>query len=324
MLCSQCGKEAGNASVCPYCGAEGIEFDPFVSLGDLCDTEEVIYAGEACPMADIEESTLQEDPFFSLGDLSGEDTGNASHGGPYRDEMQVMDMDDPFHSLGDLDDPPIVPDDITDDSLDEGGFRSLRDLDYTDDELNDGQEHFHIEEDPRPIPPARKSWRMIASCLIVSIIFGIVGMFWFSKDNTSSKYNICEEALYAKISDEIIPGDNLPLTYQYSNAILNAIKFEVLEINEPTNTITVRFTYVDAISLADSYTGSLEQDVYYNYCIDRIISGTAPTCTEAIEVHYIVSMSNGSENISIQDNIDLADVMTGGIASIYMEQVRGG
>ena len=155
----------------------------------------------------------------------------------------------------------------------------------------------------------------VACCAVLIVLF-IVTL----TNITSGKSNIYETAIEKKINGAVIQGVDLPLSYQYNNAVLKAIEFELLEFDKSVNSATVNFSYVDVLALADTYTESLNDvDAFYRHCIDRITNGMAPMLSKTISVRYIESKYEGPSRCIVIDSLELADIMTGGVASAYIK-----
>lgn len=156
---------------------------------------------------------------------------------------------------------------------------------------------------------------------VLAVVIVAAGMLlWTNRE--PEKHSALEAAITEKIQNEIVPGEDVPIAYAYSNAVLEAITFTVEKDNVKEGIATVTFTYVDTIAMADSYgTRQIDPAVYYQECIDAILGGTAPTVTETIEITYTVLVTEGSEEYAIEDSLALADVMTGGAASAYLELI---
>ena len=137
---------------------------------------------------------------------------------------------------------------------------------------------------------------------------------------TSRESNGYETAIEEKINGAIIQGMDLPLSYQFNNAVLMAIEFELLEYNQNLNAATVNFSYVNVLALADTYSESLnDADAFYEYCVDKITNGTAPMLNKTIPVTYTETKDEGITHYIVIDSLELADVMTGGVASEYIK-----
>lgn len=164
-------------------------------------------------------------------------------------------------------------------------------------------------------PPTRKRW-LIVVCVVAILVAALLCFLLLT-----SKEDPYADALTAKIYSELSLGEDLPLSYQYRNAVLNALSFQIEERNEDLYTADVTFTYVDVLQLASSYTASLEDpDAFYQYCIDEINNAGAPTLTKTITVYFFPDPADSSRLIVV-DTPSLADVITGGAAALYQESV---
>lgn len=156
MYCKQCGNQIAVNGICPYCGAQQGNFDPFVSLGDL-NTD-----GKADSGSHYEDSssfaweTECGGGFFSdLGDFgSCEDSAAIL----MTENQPVVDYAgaDPFNGLGNLDGSPIYGDDHNRNIPAAGGFRGM-------DSLIPGHEpDVQVKAGPRKEPAAAKQpWRFV-------------------------------------------------------------------------------------------------------------------------------------------------------------------
>lgn len=153
------------------------------------------------------------------------------------------------------------------------------------------------------------------------IVVSIVSIQVFSKREA---IKVIDVAIGEKIAAEKIEGTALPTSIQYTNAIVDAIEYQIISVNEENNTALVSFTYVDAIGLADKYGESVENiEGFYTYCVDTISCGEAPFITKEIEVQYDVDESRKENKCLIRNSPDLADALTGGTYSAYIQLLGG-
>lgn len=298
MYCMQCGKETENNSICSHCGAVHNKTDPFCMLGDL----ESVAAdrGLTDSVCKSNVAITPKDCFSTLGDIS---SGNDERDLKTTDKKPSM---DPFHEMGNIDGSPIaVRGGVTDTPV-AGGFKSLGDLTAEDDDSDNHQ----------IVDFAWKRWMSVAVCCTVLIVVLVVLL----TNITSRESNGYETAIEEKINGAIIQGMDLPLSYQFNNAVLMAIEFELLEYNQNLNAATVNFSYVNVLALADTYSESLnDADAFYEYCVDKITNGTAPMLNKTIPVTYTETKDEGITHYIVIDSLELADVMTGGVASEYIK-----
>ncbi len=143
------------------------------------------------------------------------------------------------------------------------------------------------------------------------------------KNDKKTNLDALNNAIQEKINEEMIDGDELPANFQYVNAMLNAISFEVKSNSERKSSAQVEFTYIDALALAESFGEEIsDPEIFYLYCIEMINSQKAPTITEQIKITYTISDTNSTQQYYIDDSLELSDVLTGGISSKYMEMVE--
>jgi len=126
--------------------------------------------------------------------------------------------------------------------------------------------------------------------------------------------------LEQKITSEMVAGEELPIFWMYSNAIREAIEFDIVSCNEKKKEASVKFTYVDAISLADCYAGTLENpELFYQYCVREISAESAPQKTETIRITYSEYENEDELYCIIEDSPELVNVLTGGTYSEYVK-----
>ena len=138
----------------------------------------------------------------------------------------------------------------------------------------------------------------------------------------SSKNDISnfQDSLQTMIDSELVKGDDLPGYLLYSNAILQDIKFVVKKIDQESKSAVVEFSYVDAMKLADSYSGPLsDAEQYYNYCVNEIMNDRAHRVEKEVTFSYCVAESD----CLIETNQDYLDVISGGAYSAYLEMLEG-
>lgn len=132
---------------------------------------------------------------------------------------------------------------------------------------------------------------------------------------------VVEQLLDNVIAQEVFEGDDLPLSSQYTNAVVNSMTYEILNVTQHSTAI-VKFEYVDILKMADEYTGSSEDaDAFYLYCIEKIENGAAPTIVNEVEV--VIEFNEADGTFNVVSSIELADALTGGIASEYLDILNG-
>ena len=310
MYCKKCGNSIGTNEKCPFCGTEQQNFDPFTTLGDIEPNKS--YGRTKDYVNDPAIPSTKSDCFSSLGDL--EQSGGC-FGEVYDTSTDtVINSIDPFQSIGNLDGSPTFLDDSDMDAPATGGFKPMGELVPP----NNGQAETEETENRNPtVTFVWKKWMTVAA----SVVAVIIAVLLFDLSPSENAYEI---AISEKITSEMIQGKELPLAYQYNNAVLNAIDFQLLDTDKSMNIATVRFTYVDVLSLADRYVGNMDDPgLFYTDCIDQIMSGSAPTSTKTISVSFAVFESGGPKKLVVLDSADLADVLTGGVASEYAKLSGG-
>lgn len=310
MYCKKCGNSIGTNEKCPFCGTEQQNFDPFATLGDTEPNKS--YGRTKAYVNNPAIPSTKSDCFSSLGDL--EQSGGC-FGEVYDTSTDtVINSIDPFQSMGNLDGSPTFLDDSDMDAPATGGFKPMGELVPP----NNGQAETEETENRDPtVTFVWKKWMTIVAS-VVAVIIAV------SSFGLSPRENAYEIAVSNKILSEMIQGEELPLAYQYNNAVLNAIDFQLLDTDKSTDTATVRFTYVDVLSLADKYVGNMnDPSLFYKHCIDQIISGSAPTLTRTISVPFAVFESGEAKQLIALDSVDFADVLTGGVASEYVKLSGG-
>lgn len=119
------------------------------------------------------------------------------------------------------------------------------------------------------------------------------------------------------VREKRIGGENLPLYIQYRNAVLDALDCHVLSEDIDAKKAQLAFSYVDVVALSDSFPGEpASADEFYQFCIDTIASGSAPTQQAVVDAN-IVTDENGS--LRLEDSEELMNVLTGGA---YAEMKR--
>lgn len=123
-------------------------------------------------------------------------------------------------------------------------------------------------------------------------------------------------AISAYIEDEQVLGDSLPLMVRYNNALLDSVTFRILDYDIAERNATVKFTYVDALKLADSFKDpDISQDDYYAQSIDRIQSGDCAMVSQSITILFEETV----DGYVIQTSDDLVNVLSGGVLYYYLE-----
>lgn len=153
----------------------------------------------------------------------------------------------------------------------------------------------------------------VAAVVILVVIFVLPG----------SNGSVYEEALAKKIDSECIAGEDLALSYQYTNAILGSIDYRILKEDKSKDCAEVKFTYVDVLELAEMYSMDVSADIFYQHCIDCITAGNAPTLERTIVVSFAELTQKGKTELKVIDSFELADVMTGGVATEYYKMIGG-
>ena len=353
MRCQQCGKDIADKRVCPYCGKEQQEFDPFHCLGDLFDEAEpaVFYskAGEHTsafgePICgdmpatggfkdmdvltwDAEESApvcgdapavggfMDMDALTWDAEESAPVCGDAPAVGGFMDmdaltcdeEGEAVYGDSPaiggFKAMDSFTSEDEEPESTTGDEPGKGGFRGLGSL-------------IPGNEDSNRVF-VWKRWMTIAACCAVLILSAT---FVFKNQDNPSNPKL-DTAIDTYIQNELCTGESLPLMLQYQNALLGAITYEVQSCNVDRGTMDVKFTYVDALQLADSFSGSnISADNYYSTCIKAIQSRNCKMITEVISVTF-KSYANG---YALMDSDLLTNVLSGGILDYYLGLLEDG
>lgn len=314
MRCKRCGKDIGTTRKCPFCGTEQHYIDPFTTLGDIEPNKG--YENMDDRVNDQVIPSAKMDYFSALGDL--EPSGDYFDEVYYTNSTPEGNCIDSFHPVGNLDGFDTLVNDF--DAPAKGGFKPMDEL-IPSTEVLDTPEQTDLPI--KPVDPktriafAWKKWIVIAASAVavitVLLLFGL-----------STREKAYEVAIAEKIASEMIQGEKLPLAYQYNNAVLNAIGFRILDTDKSTNTAMVKFSYIDILSLADTYVGSMsDSSLFYTHCIDQIESGKAPTLTKTITVSFAVFESGEVEKLIALDSVDFADVLTGGVASAYVKLSGG-
>ncbi|MBE6587470.1 MAG: hypothetical protein E7647_03535 [Ruminococcaceae bacterium] len=136
--------------------------------------------------------------------------------------------------------------------------------------------------------------------------------------------NPFSRSIEQKIESERAVGVNTDYSYQYQNAVLDAIEYDILKYDEDKLCATVRFTYVDVLKLAEGYEEDIDDvNDFYRYCIESIESDDAPSITKKINVDFYEINGDEGRVLMVEDSVEMADVLTGGFASVYNEIIEG-
>lgn len=316
MRCKRCGKDIGTTRKCSFCGTEQHYIDPFTTLGDI-EPNKCHGNTDDCVNNPVIPSAKM-DYFSALGDL--EPSGDCFEEAYYTNTTPEINCINLFHAMGNLDGSDTLVNDFDMDAPAKGGFKPMDELIPA----NDIPDIFEQADIPiKPVVPktriafAWKKWIAISA----STVAVITALLLFGLSPREKAYEV---AIADKIASEMIQGEKLPLAYQYNNAVLDAIGFRILDTDKSANTAIVKFSYIDVLSLADKYVGSMsDSSLFYTHCIDQIESGKAPTLTKTITVSFAVFESGEVEKLIALDSVDFADVLTGGVASAYVKLSGG-
>lgn len=160
--------------------------------------------------------------------------------------------------------------------------------------------------------------RMI-TLLILSAVLLLSGCGGKKEPSDSDMTNLTA-AMDAFIQEEISSGESLPLIQRIQNDILREITYEIRSYDIAKGTMTVEFTYVDVLALADGITDpNLTEDTYYRHCIERISCGQCSMITEEIQV----SFTSSAEGYTVIGSEALTNVLSGGVLRYYLELLEG-
>ncbi len=165
---------------------------------------------------------------------------------------------------------------------------------------------------------------MVGLCLFMLLvfIFGAIVIIMHPRGDPwkAEVYTALERRVHA---DRVFFSE-LPPEYQYSNAILEALEYEVKDTKPGRNIADVYFRYVDVLALADRLGNSdLNMDEYYAYCTDAISGGNAPMAEKTIRISFEQQTVNGKKQPGVVDSFELLDVLSGGTVSHFMEMTEG-
>lgn len=167
--------------------------------------------------------------------------------------------------------------------------------------------------------PQRKKM-ILAACGVLALAVVAVGAVLILRSSGSNDFG---EAISRRIETEMATDTDLPLAYQYSNAILGSIRYSIVKSSRTGNTAQVKFRYPDIMALADSLGDTaITEDEYYQYCIDAISSGSAPFITKEIQVGFTEREVNGVNRLCVVDDLVFADVLSGGTVSALVEMME--
>lgn len=183
-------------------------------------------------------------------------------------------------------------------------------------------EMYPAETVPSTVPaksPQRKKM-ILAACGVLVLAVIAVGTVLILRSSGSNDFG---EAISRRIETEMATDSDLPLAYQYSNAILGSIRYSIVKSSRTGNIAQVEFRYPDIMSLADSLGDTaITADEYYQYCIDAISSGSAPFITKEIQVNFTEREVNGVSRLCVVDDLLFADVLSGGTVSALVEMME--
>lgn len=166
----------------------------------------------------------------------------------------------------------------------------------------------------------RKKKLVLLGMVVVILVIAAVLIIIRGRDKSPTA---SEEEIASMITDvicsETMPGEDLPLSQQYANAVVNAVSYEIIKI-EDTGKAVVKFTYVDAMKMAEDYGPVTDPDEFYGFCIRQIQNNNTPMAEVTIDIEYI-TLADGTKEIV--DSIAFADVLTGGAASEFLKLMEG-
>lgn len=161
--------------------------------------------------------------------------------------------------------------------------------------------------------------KKICTLLILVILLLVSGCSGKNEALDSNIVNLTA-AIDTFIQDEISIGESLPLIQRLQNDILKEITYKIQSYDLENGTMTVEFTYVDVLDLADSITDpDLTEENYYRYCIESISARQCKMITEEIQV----SFESSAEGFSVISSEPLANVLSGGVLHYYLELLEG-
>lgn len=167
--------------------------------------------------------------------------------------------------------------------------------------------------------------------LIVSVLLVAVVLYaCFQKISNSPKgepnySNTLESAILDKLQADVVPGDELPLSIRYSNAVYTSISATILSQDDKTGEATVKFKYIDVLALADGYKGNPDDiDEFYECCLQMISSGNGKTITETAKVSYTVLIEDNVKFYVVEEIEDLANILSGGTLSVLKDMLQEG
>ena len=136
--------------------------------------------------------------------------------------------------------------------------------------------------------------------------------------------NTLEDAILEELQTDVVPGDDLPLSINYSNAIYKSISATIISQDDKTGQATVKFKYIDVLSLADGYKGDIENiDSFYEHCLQAISSGAAATLTETVTVSYTVLITDNVMTYVVEEIENEANILSGGALSVLKDLMNG-
>ena len=99
-----------------------------------------------------------------------------------------------------------------------------------------------------------KALRIIVLVLMILLLCACTNQ---TNDNSNNitQDNTLYSAILNIIQADIVPGDNLPLSISYSNAVYSSISFTILSQSDDHGRANVDFTYVDVLALVSASQG---------------------------------------------------------------------
>lgn len=168
-------------------------------------------------------------------------------------------------------------------------------------------------------PPGRRK-RIITVCAVFAVLaIAIIAVLALLPSATEF-----EDAINRRIENDMVLISDLPLEYQYSNAILRSISYNIVKSDRNSNTAIVQFRFVNIMALADQLGNkAIDQDEYYKYCIDAINTGIAPFTSKTIQVRFVERQISGTRQLCVVDNLEFVDVLSGGTVSAFVAIMEG-
>lgn len=170
----------------------------------------------------------------------------------------------------------------------------------------------------------RQFFTIIPVCLLFSAC-SILDSEYYAEEiptfnSQSAQESALRDALQARIEKEIIQAENLPLQYQYMNALLSTISFDILSVDEVQHIMIIRCSFVDVMVMADTFgDAELTLSEYYQQCMEQIQNESAPVMETRLVIAYEETLEQGERVFAITQSEGLSELLSCGVYSATKE-----